>query len=321
MPDVAIKHAVGANGRYRGWNTDCYLGKIILAQLSLQFQLAILGDAEQNAASCRDSLASFYIAFKYVARNGRANIKPRIAGACFGKLRVGNIHPGTRCVAGRSFAVDISFGDKSALDQLCGAVEFILRELEIGARYTNLCFKRRCLLCLHRTVNAHEHIALAYPVARIDINLKDASPFTNNTDRNFAACSQSAGGIDGAHDCIAARCNYGDCLRLSCFLGVCRQSSGIAALTEEIICSACDDQDGDDNRSDSQPSTIAVRDVLKRLAIQRAAHRCFVIHTGVPNSVWSKRLPPMKFIVSLCYPNKSLFARRRTSQGEMQSQV
>ena len=159
-------------------------------------------------------------------------------------------------------------------------------KLKVCARDTNLCLKRGGLLCLDRAVNANENLTLAHPFTRIDIYLKHASAFANDTNGNFAACGERARCVNGAHNRIATRGNHGNGLRLTRLVGVrrCRR-----AAAKEIISGARNGQNCDNNQRDVPPTPIAFCVIHHHIATQRTAQSCFVIHTDVPNSVAGAR--------------------------------
>ena len=122
LPDGAVEHAVGADGRNACGHAFGDEREVIFAQLCLQFHLTVLGQAEQDAAAGRDGLAGLHIAFQNIARDRRTNIEPCIACAGFTQLRIGNIDAGAGGITSRCFAIHIRLRNKAALNQLKCAV-------------------------------------------------------------------------------------------------------------------------------------------------------------------------------------------------------
>ena len=161
--------------------------------------------------------------------------------------------------------------------------------MQVGARDADLRLKRCGLLNLNRTVNADQNLALFYPVACIHIDAGYSAALSDNADRDFAARGERARGVYRANDCVAARCHDGHGLRLS-VLGIRRCGSRFAAATHHEIRCRSDSEYRYDHRSDNKAAAIALPVFNKNVAVQRAAHRCFVIHKPGPNSSIADRM-------------------------------
>ena len=179
-------------------------------------------------------------------------------------MRIGNIHPRAGGVTRRGLAIHVCLGNKAPINQLHRAVEFVLGKLQVSAGDTGLRLKRGGLLCLYRTVNAYQDLALGHPIASVDIDHKHAPAFADNANGNFAASGQCAGRIDGARHAIAARRYNGNRLCLTSL--ICIGGCSIAA-TEEIISGARYSQNRHDDACNTHPTLVPITVVLQYLVI------------------------------------------------------
>ena len=223
-------------------------------------------------------LAGFHIAGQDQPGDGGVDVQARVPGVQFAKRRLGDADTGDGGVAGCGQSIDIGLRHEAAIHQLERAVEIGLGQIGIGASHADLGCGAACLLALDRSIDGHQHLALAHPVALIDGDRNDAPALANHANGNLSARADRPGRSDGALDCRTAGRDHGYDGQLRGRIG---RGRFVSAASKQEPGDNCRQQHQADN---DDPAPAGALGNYRRIECARQVvgafrgHGCFVIH-------------------------------------------